>query len=94
MEIGTVRHEEARVWDSHEGYHSFHAEYTQEEYGSFCVFWDNDTCGVANGPGWYWWACFPGCIPDGDAIGPFASSRAAHRNADEWAPEYDAEFEN
>ena len=22
-------------------------------------------------PGWYWWACFPGCLPDGEAIGPF-----------------------
>ena len=22
-------------------------------------------------PGWYWWACFPGCLPDGDAMGPF-----------------------
>ena len=21
--------------------------------------------------GWYWWACFPGCLPDGDANGPF-----------------------
>ena len=24
-------------------------------------------------PGWYWWACFPGCLPDGDPIGPFAT---------------------
>lgn len=23
-------------------------------------------------PGWYWWACFPGCLPDGDASGPYA----------------------
>lgn len=23
------------------------------------------------GPGWYWWACFPGCLPDSDPIGPF-----------------------
>jgi len=22
-------------------------------------------------PGWYWWACFPGCLPDGDKSGPF-----------------------
>ena len=22
-------------------------------------------------PGWYWWACFPGCLPDGPPIGPF-----------------------
>lgn len=23
--------------------------------------------------GWYWWACFPGCLPDGDPSGPFDS---------------------
>lgn len=21
--------------------------------------------------GWYWWPCFPGCLPDGDPNGPF-----------------------
>lgn len=94
MIIGTVQVDEARVFDSHEGYHVFHTEETQIEYGSFCVFWDDDTCGIANGPGWYWWACFPGCLPDSpDAAGPFATSRAAHKHADEWSPEYDAEFE-
>ena len=20
--------------------------------------------------GWYWWSCFPGCLPDSDPIGP------------------------
>jgi hypothetical protein len=24
-------------------------------------------------PGWYWWACQPGCLPDGDAVGPYGS---------------------
>jgi hypothetical protein len=23
--------------------------------------------------GWYWQACFPGCLPDGDPMGPYAS---------------------
>jgi hypothetical protein len=23
--------------------------------------------------GWYWWPCFPGCLPDGDPVGPFAT---------------------
>lgn len=27
--------------------------------------------------GWYWWACFPGCMPDGDPMGPFPTKRAA-----------------
>lgn len=23
--------------------------------------------------GWYWWTCFPGCLPDSDPTGPFAA---------------------
>mgnify|MGYP003137781501 FL=1 len=102
--IGTVRPEEAKVFDSHEGFHKFHADETQEPHGSFQVFWDDsdipfgndpqnarnyDSAGDPVKPGWYWWSCFPGCLPDGDPFGPFASSRQAHEDADEWSPEYD-----
>ena len=31
--------------------------------------------------GWYWWACFPGCLPDGPPIGPFATSQEALADA-------------
>ena len=31
--------------------------------------------------GWYWWSCFPGCLPDGDPIGPFASEADALADA-------------
>ena len=99
MIIGTVRLEESRAYDSHAGYHQFHAEETQEPYGSFEVVWHQDepapelaTC-RGKTPGWYWWACFPGCMPDGEPMGPFAYSRQAHQDADEWSPEYDDEFE-
>lgn len=27
--------------------------------------------------GWYWWSCQPGCLPDGDPVGPFDSEEAA-----------------
>ena len=102
--IGTVRPEEAKVFDSHEGFHKFHADETQEPHGSFQVFWDDsdipfgndpqnarnyDSAGDPVKPGWYWWSCFPGCLPDGDPFGPFASSRQAHEDADEGSPEYD-----
>ena len=33
--------------------------------------------------GWYWWACFPGCLPDGEPIGPFATEDLAVANARE-----------
>lgn len=93
MIIGTVRVEEARVYDSHAGYHQFHAEETQEPYGSFEVFFhDNQNPGylsTGQDGGWYWWSCFPGCMPDGEPNGPFAYSQQAHEDADEWSPSHD-----
>jgi hypothetical protein len=31
--------------------------------------------------GWFWWACQPGCLPDGLPMGPFATSYRAYRDA-------------
>ncbi len=31
--------------------------------------------------GWYWWACFPGCLPDGEPNGPFATEAEALADA-------------
>lgn len=33
--------------------------------------------------GWYYWFCFPGCLPDSDPIGPFASEQEALNDAQE-----------
>jgi hypothetical protein len=85
--IGTVRPKEAKVFDSMAGYHQFHQEETQEPYGSFEVFFLDD--GKARESGWYWASGFPGCMWDGEPAGPFASSMQAHKDADEWSPEYD-----
>ena len=27
--------------------------------------------------GWYWWSCFPGCLPDGEPNGPFDTEAEA-----------------
>jgi hypothetical protein len=32
-------------------------------------------------PGWYWWAGFPGCLPDGDPSGPFETEQEALQDA-------------
>lgn len=32
-------------------------------------------------PGWYWWPCFPGCLPDSEPSGPFASYKEALADA-------------
>ena len=31
--------------------------------------------------GWYWHACFPGCLPDGPPMGPFATCAEALADA-------------
>ncbi len=32
-------------------------------------------------PGWYWWYCFPGCLPDGEPNGPFDTEAEAIADA-------------
>ena len=31
--------------------------------------------------GWFYWYCFPGCLPDSEAIGPFESYQQAKQAA-------------
>jgi hypothetical protein len=33
--------------------------------------------------GWFWWSCFPGCMPDSFPHGPFKSYKDALANAQE-----------
>lgn len=44
-----------------------------------------DELGITGG--WYYWYCFPGCMPDSDPIGPFESYKAAKAAAQEDAAE-------
>ena len=57
-------------------YHQFTNE-QGDQYGSFEVFFDN----ADTGPGFYWWPCFPGCLPDGEPIGPFQNEQEAITDA-------------
>ncbi len=36
--------------------------------------------------GWFYWACFPGCLPDGDIVGPFESYKDAMADAQKEHP--------
>lgn len=40
-----------------------------------------DGDGEAMGTGWYWWSCFPGCLPDSDPFGPFDTEEEALADA-------------
>jgi hypothetical protein len=31
--------------------------------------------------GWYWWSCFPGCLPDSQPFGPFDTEAEAIADA-------------
>ena len=37
--------------------------------------------GKCAGPGFYYWSCFPGCLPDSEPIGPFPSEAEALADA-------------
>ena len=68
-------------------YHQFTDE-TGEAYGSFETFFYYDAFGPAHPPrlgdrGWYWHACFPGCLPEGDLSGPFETEEEAVANAND-----------
>ena len=54
-------------------FHQFANE--TEHYGSFELFYDS---------GWYWWSCFPGCLPDGEPSGPFENEQEAIKDASDF----------
>lgn len=35
-------------------------------------------------PGWYYWYCQPGCLPDSDPIGPYATEAEAQEAHQDW----------
>lgn len=53
---------------------------TVEQATSFAMLDQADQDAKAEA-GWYWWACQPGCLPEGDAFGPFNTSGDAHEDA-------------
>jgi hypothetical protein len=60
------------------------------------AFFDEEHIGNLTEAGWYWWACFPGCLPhvgnDGEPWGPFETEaeaiedalRRAERTLNQW----------
>ncbi len=44
------------------------------------IFWSDDFVddeGEARDAGFYYWFCFPGCMPDSDPFGPYPTAEAA-----------------
>lgn len=63
-------------------FHQFQSE-TGEPFGGFEVFqvMQHDSIELELAAGFYWWACFPGCLPDGEPCGPFFTEEEAIENA-------------
>lgn len=60
---------------SYLGFHAFPSG------GSFEV-WEANTMSPVVEPGFYWWPCHPGCLPDSDEPnGPFTSAKDAYDDA-------------
>lgn len=69
------------------GYHKFTDE-DNGDFGSFEVFIGRQYYNKINAiideidlDCYYYWSCFPGCLPDGDPIGPFETSAKAYHDA-------------
>ena len=41
------------------------------------VFYADHADGWDGDEGWYYWSCFPGCLPDSEPWGPFATRAEA-----------------
>ncbi len=65
------------------GYHRWQVSEEGDQAGSFEVFENTAALGGFQPfePGWYWWACFPGCLPDGEPNGPFETAEQAYNDA-------------
>lgn len=69
-------------------FYGFHANQIEgvEASGSFEVFyldkaqWPTEAMKHLD-TGWYWWPCFPGCLPDGEPSGPFPTAEGAYLDA-------------
>lgn len=78
-------------------YYTFRDPESGEDHGSFETFYVPRYAGGARDPGpsveqyptiypsagWYWWPCSPGCLPDGDPVGPFDTERDAVLDANQ-----------
>jgi hypothetical protein len=85
MTYHTFQPADAEPFGSFETFHMTTHDVMREwcaDDGGYCVPCElySDVATV-NAPaelaGWYWWACFPGCLPDGEPAGPFETEEAA-----------------
>ena len=58
-----------------------------DQTNAACYYNGSGDCQVHQLAGWYYWYCFPGCLPDSDPVGPFKSEAEALADAHAQAEE-------
>src|SRR5512147_1800821 len=54
---------------------------------------DGEPCPHLEHDKWYWWSCFPGCLPDGEPNGPFETEEEALADAREGIEEEEDQYQ-
>lgn len=71
-----VQQDEELMWKASKRYPFAHMNSRDRQKA---IDWAIEESGATGG--WYWQSCFPGCLPDSDAFGPFATRKEALEDA-------------
>jgi hypothetical protein len=71
-----VQQDEDLMWEASKKFPLMHMNSRDRDKAIEWAVQESNTEG-----GWFWWSCFPGCLPDGPAIGPFHSREEALADA-------------
>ena len=73
-----VQQNEDLMWDAGKQFPLMHMNSRDRDKA---IEWAIEESGCTGG--WYWWSCFPGCLPDSCANGPFETRAEALADARE-----------
>lgn len=71
-----VQQDEDLMWEAGK---KFPLMYMNSRERDKAIAWAIEESGTEGG--WFWWSCFPGCLPDGPAMGPFKTQQEALEDA-------------
>lgn len=71
-----VQQDEELMWDAGKRFPLMHMNSRDRDKA---IAWAIEESGTTGG--WYWRSCFPGCLPDGCANGPFKTRKEALKDA-------------
>ena len=71
-----VEQDEELMWEAGKQFPLMHMNSRDREKA---IDWAVEESGATGG--WFWWSCFPGCLPDGPAMGPFSTKQEALADA-------------